>query len=76
MDILQIFIVVGVYSPCTYRANQDLRSHILVTEAWNEFVSALDRKMIIMAPFCGEIVCEDAIKKNSARYTHWLSGCG
>ena len=50
-----------------YRATDDLEKHVLVTEEWEELVSALDRKMIIMAPFCGEIGCEDLVKKDSAR---------
>ena len=50
-----------------YRAKKDMESHILVTEKWEEFCSALDRKMLILCPFCGDIPCEDAVKKNSAR---------
>ena len=49
------------------RAKEDLEAHILVTKEWQELCSALDHKMIIMAPFCGCTPCEDLIKKNSAR---------
>ena len=50
-----------------YRATDDLEKHVLVTEEWEELVSALDCKMIIMPPFCVEIACEDLVKKDSAR---------
>ena len=49
------------------RAKKELDDHVMVTEEWEEFCSGLDRKMLIMAPFCGEIPCEDLIKKDSAR---------
>ena len=57
-------IIVGVVIP---RAKRDLDDHLTVTEKWAELCSGLDRKMLIMAPFCGDIPCEDFIKKNSAR---------
>lgn len=53
--------------PLSPRAKKDLDEHVLVTEEWVELCAGLDRKMIIMAPFCGEIPCEDLVKKNSAR---------
>ena len=49
------------------RAKKDLDEHVMVTDKWEELCSGLDQKMIIMAPFCGEIPCEDLIKKKSAR---------
>lgn len=49
------------------RAQRDLDEHVLVTDEWAELCSGLDRKMMIMAPFCGCIPCEDLVKKNSAR---------
>lgn len=54
-------------SSCICRAKKDLESHLVVLDTWDEFCSYLDKKMIIMAPFCGEPSCEDLIKKNSAR---------
>ena len=53
------------------RAKVDLDTHVAVTESWEEFLTSLDQKMMIMAPFCGEIPCEDLVKKNSARWV-WL----
>ena len=45
----------------------DYDSHMVVLESWEEFCTNLDKKMVIMAPFCGEIPCEDLVKKTSAR---------
>ena len=45
----------------------DYDSHVVVLESWDEFCANLDRKLVIMAPFCGEIPCEDLVKKTSAR---------
>ena len=42
-------------------------SHVVVLESWDEFCASLDKKMVIMAPFCGEVPCEDLVKKTSAR---------
>lgn len=65
MGVGMVSIIKGVSLLC--RAKKDLDQHVLVTEKWEELCAALDRKMIVMAPFCGEIPCEDLIKKNSAR---------
>lgn len=49
------------------KANKDLTDHLKVTKDWKQFTSLLDSKNIIMAPFCGEIPCEEKIKAESAR---------
>uniref|UniRef100_A0A182NG17 Bifunctional glutamate/proline--tRNA ligase n=1 Tax=Anopheles dirus TaxID=7168 RepID=A0A182NG17_9DIPT len=49
------------------RAERDLNDHTKVTKQWAEFLQFLEAKNIIMAPFCGEISCEDRIKAESAR---------
>lgn len=49
------------------RAKKDLDDHLSVAHDWNQFCNDLDQKKIIQAPFCGEIPCEDKIKKDSAR---------
>jgi hypothetical protein len=38
-----------------------------VTTDWNEFYQLLDKKFILLAPFCGGIICEEQIKEESAR---------
>ncbi|KAJ1523501.1 hypothetical protein ONE63_001353 [Megalurothrips usitatus] len=42
-------------------------AHLTVCKEWNKFCEAVESKHIVMAPFCGEIPCEDNIKKDSAR---------
>lgn len=49
------------------KATKDLQSHLKTTKSWQEFTGFLDAKNIIMAPFCGEIPCEEKIKAESAR---------
>ena len=47
--------------------------HTIVTENWTEFCHSLDRKVILQAPFCGRVVCEENIKKDSARYICFIN---
>lgn len=42
--------------------------HLIVTESWEKLLASLDQKCIIMAPFCGDIDCEEKVKKDSAKY--------
>lgn len=49
------------------RAKADLDKYLVVSHNWDDFCNSLDQKKIIQAPFCGEIPCEDNIKKDSAR---------
>lgn len=49
------------------KAKNDLDQHTKLTKKWTEFCQFLDQKNIVLAPFCGEIECEDQIKKDSAR---------
>lgn len=49
------------------KATKDLNDHLKVAKTWNDFTTFLDNKNIIMAPFCGEIPCEEKIKAESAR---------
>ncbi|XP_077984659.1 bifunctional glutamate/proline--tRNA ligase-like [Glandiceps talaboti] len=49
------------------KAKKQRDEHLKVTTDWNEFCTFLDQKNLIMAPFCGEIPCEERIKKGSAK---------
>ncbi|XP_061481150.1 bifunctional glutamate/proline--tRNA ligase isoform X3 [Rhineura floridana] len=49
------------------RAAEDLKSHMVVTNTMEEFQKELDSGKIVQIPFCGEIECEDWIKKTTAR---------
>ncbi|XP_046652863.1 bifunctional glutamate/proline--tRNA ligase-like isoform X1 [Daphnia pulicaria] len=49
------------------KATQELESHTVVVENFGDFISQLDKKNIILSPFCGEGSCEEKIKKESTR---------
>ncbi|XP_012582375.1 PREDICTED: bifunctional glutamate/proline--tRNA ligase isoform X2 [Condylura cristata] len=49
------------------RASEDLKAHMVVANTMEEFQKALDSGKIVQIPFCGEIDCEDWIKKTTAR---------
>uniref|UniRef100_A0A8C5S289 Glutamyl-prolyl-tRNA synthetase 1 n=1 Tax=Laticauda laticaudata TaxID=8630 RepID=A0A8C5S289_LATLA len=49
------------------RAAEDLKSHMVVANSMEEFQKELDSGKIVQIPFCGEIECEDWIKKATAR---------
>ncbi|XP_046992182.1 bifunctional glutamate/proline--tRNA ligase [Schistocerca americana] len=49
------------------KAKNDLDQHTKLTKKWTEFCQIVDQKNIVLAPFCGEVECEDNIKKDSAR---------
>ncbi|XP_027497131.1 bifunctional glutamate/proline--tRNA ligase isoform X5 [Corapipo altera] len=49
------------------RASEDLKSHMVVANNMEDFQKALDSGNIVQIPFCGEIECEDWIKKTTAR---------
>lgn len=49
------------------KAKSKLDEHLVVSCDFSDFCSKLDNRCIIQAPFCGEISCEDEIKKDSAR---------
>ncbi|XP_065885207.1 bifunctional glutamate/proline--tRNA ligase-like isoform X2 [Dysidea avara] len=48
------------------KAKKELDDHIVYTDNWEMFCSSLDEKKLIISPYCGEVTCEDAIKKQSA----------
>lgn len=60
-------LLVTIHQSMLAKAENDLKTHLKVTKAWPEFVKLLDEKNIIMAPFCGQIACEDKIKADSQR---------
>ncbi|XP_034936970.1 bifunctional glutamate/proline--tRNA ligase [Chelonus insularis] len=48
-------------------AKLDLDSHTKICKNWSNFCGTLDDKNLILAPFCGDMECEDIIKKDSAK---------
>ncbi|KAI5164795.1 Bifunctional Glutamate/Proline--Trna Ligase [Manis pentadactyla] len=49
------------------RASEDLKTHMVVANTMEDFQKVLDSGKIAQIPFCGEIDCEDWIKKTTAR---------
>lgn len=49
------------------QAHRNLETHKVQVSSWKEFTSNLDKGNLMLAPFCGQKECEEAIKKDSAR---------
>ncbi|XP_060525043.1 bifunctional glutamate/proline--tRNA ligase [Cylas formicarius] len=49
------------------KASEDFKSHTVLLKEWVDFPSNLDKRNVILAPFCGLSECEDKIKADSAR---------
>lgn len=49
------------------KASDDLKKHMVVADSMELFQKELDQGKIVQIPFCGEIECEDWIKKTTAR---------
>ncbi|XP_047522099.1 bifunctional glutamate/proline--tRNA ligase isoform X5 [Pieris napi] len=49
------------------KATKERDERLSLVTKWDDFTNALERKHIILAPFCGDIPCEDNIKNDSAR---------
>lgn len=49
------------------KASAEMKNHTTICKKWEEFCDGVDKKNIILAPFCGEIPCEDKIKKDSVK---------
>lgn len=60
-------LLVKIHNNMLAKATKDLNDHLKVAKVWNDFTAFLDAKNIIMAPFCGDIPCEEKIKAESAR---------
>ncbi|CBZ25629.1 putative bifunctional aminoacyl-tRNA synthetase [Leishmania mexicana MHOM/GT/2001/U1103] len=48
------------------RAKETMETHRVRVTEWAEFVPTLNRKCLILAPWCGAMECEDRVKKDSA----------
>lgn len=65
LDCFKYFIINKEY--LFFRATADRDSHMILVSSWEQFITVLEGKNIILAPYCGNEPCEDAIKKDSAR---------
>jgi len=55
-------LLTTIQSDMFNKAQKDMDDHLSVVDKWEDFLSALDNKNIIMAPFCGDPDCEEKIK--------------
>ncbi|XP_075060372.1 bifunctional glutamate/proline--tRNA ligase isoform X6 [Mixophyes fleayi] len=60
-------ILEEIHTTLYNRALSDLTSHMVVANTMEEFQKQLETGKIVQIPFCGEIDCEDWIKKTTAR---------
>jgi len=44
------------------KAEENIKSSIVEVDNWGDFLKAVEKRKIILAPFCGEESCEDVIK--------------
>lgn len=49
------------------RAKAERDQHLVVVKKWENFVKTLDQKNVVLAPWCEEISCEEAIKEKSGK---------
>lgn len=60
-------ILDGIQQNLYNNALKDLETHKVLLTDWKQFTPNLDKKNIILAPFCGDISCEEKIKADSTR---------
>ncbi|KAM4693873.1 bifunctional glutamate/proline--tRNA ligase isoform 2-T2 [Discoglossus pictus] len=60
-------ILEDIHANLYNRALNDLKTHMVVANSMEDFQKQLDTGKIVQIPFCGEIDCEDWIKKTTAR---------
>ncbi|XP_011692346.1 PREDICTED: bifunctional glutamate/proline--tRNA ligase [Wasmannia auropunctata] len=56
-----------VHEQLLSRARNKLNEHIKQIEKWSDFNPELNKKNLLLVPFCGEPTCEDKIKQDSTR---------
>nr|XP_019935574.1 PREDICTED: bifunctional glutamate/proline--tRNA ligase isoform X2 [Paralichthys olivaceus] len=49
------------------KASDDMKSHMVAADSMEEFQKELDKGKMVQIPFCGEIECEDYIKKTTTK---------
>ncbi|CAG9572507.1 putative prolyl-tRNA synthetase [Leishmania major strain Friedlin] len=55
-----------VHAQMYARAKETMETHRVRVTEWTEFVPTLNRKCLILAPWCGAMECENQVKKDSA----------
>uniref|UniRef100_UPI00358ECFC7 bifunctional glutamate/proline--tRNA ligase isoform X2 n=1 Tax=Myxine glutinosa TaxID=7769 RepID=UPI00358ECFC7 len=67
MEGLIVELLANIQDNLYTRAKKDLQDHMVVADTMEMFQKELDSGKIVQVPFCGEISCEDWIKKTTAR---------
>ena len=49
------------------KAKQEFDEHRVKVDEWKDFVPTLNKKNVILSPWCGDADCEDDIKDSSAK---------
>lgn len=49
------------------KAKESFDTHRVIVDEWKDFVPALNKKNVILAPWCGNTECEEDIKDSSAK---------
>ncbi|XP_065256548.1 bifunctional glutamate/proline--tRNA ligase [Emys orbicularis] len=60
-------ILEEIHASLYNRAFEDLTNHMVVANTMEDFQKELEAGKIVQIPFCGEMECEDWIKKTTAR---------
>lgn len=50
-----------------FRVLEARDEHLKMAKSWSEFRELLDKKNLLLSPFCGDKECEEKIKAESAR---------
>ena len=54
-----------IHSAMFARALEDQQAHVVAASNMDELRAALARKCLVLAPFCGQPDCEEAIRDES-----------
>ncbi|KAK2575430.1 hypothetical protein KPH14_008339 [Odynerus spinipes] len=60
-------LLIEIQSSMLSKARKELEAHVKLVNKWEQFTVELNKKNLLLSPFCGEPSCEDNIKADSAR---------
>ncbi|KAJ3196156.1 hypothetical protein HK101_009896 [Irineochytrium annulatum] len=60
-------LLAGIQSDMFTKAKAERDAHLIRLETWDKFVETLDKKNLILAPWCERVACEKDVKDRSAR---------
>lgn len=50
------------------KAEKELKENVIMCRKWSECSVHLAAKQLLLIPFCGRPICEDNIKRDTAKY--------